>query len=261
MFQQSATVRKRLSASVGRCLFLAAVLLLLLPGTASARLFTVCNLTSCPSQGSTITFFDAASGVGGTIDPVLSISGSASATFVGAPLNFGNDFFIFDLTITSGEIDQLSVTLLSGGIVFGDPVTTGYFPNDAGQDPNGALTLWGGSELLNQPNCGFFCGGTSWYNFNSDGTGAQGLPGGYLETGETTVRLFAIFGSPTALLEFTGVSFMISPGDPDGAGPLLAGADFTVQGEIIPEPGTILLLGSGLVGLGLRGRRRRVPRA
>lgn len=267
MHPQSATVRRRPYRKLALGLLSAAIFaLLLLPGQADARLFTVMDPSNPNPAGSTVYFSDTlggttgcdnittiCSGLVGTINPVLSISGTVG-DYVGAAPNFTNDFFIFDLTITSGSLDALSVTLLSGATTFGDPLTTGYFADAGKQAPNGNVVLWGNQEILNEPNCQNifdpFCGGTSSYSFNLDGVqpGSQGVPAGYVQTGETTVRLFAVFGSPTSLLEYDAVSFSLSP---------VGGADFTVQAEIIPEPGTILLLGSGLVALGLGERRRR----
>ena len=59
-----------------------------------------------------------------------------------------------------------------------------------------------------------------------------------LNAGETSVRVILLFNQPFSLLEYDTVSFMIR-----------SGADFTTQAWIIPEPMSLLLLGSGLLGL------------
>ena len=70
------------------------------------------------------------------------------------------------------------------------------------------------------------------------GPGCTAVSSGYV------AQQFVPAGVATSIgLEFR---FILSPGD---------SASVTGRFEIIPEPGTALLLGAGLVGLGLRGRR------
>lgn len=257
MHPQSATVRQCSSVKLVTCLLAATLIALLaMPGSAAARLFTIMDPLNPNPAGSPLYFNDAASGLAGHIDPVLSISGTVG-NYDGAAPNFTNDFFIFDVTITSGSMDQITVSLHKmSGAPLGEPATTGYFADGGFQDPNGVTAPYT-KEVVNDPLIQIvpFPIGTATgifnFNFGGTGVGSQGVPAGYVQTGETTVRLFVIYSSPTALLEYDTASFMISP---------VGGSDFTVQGEIIPEPGTILLLGSGLVALGIGERRRRVRR-
>jgi hypothetical protein len=131
-------------------------------------------------------------------------------------------------------MDALSVFVTSHPIL-GNPVGAGSFVDGGKQGPDG-LILDPIISLV--PLLGT---GTATFEFDFGGSSA-----GNLEAGETSVRLFLTFANETSLVEFDTVSFMIS-----------AGTDFTVQGQIIPEPGTMILLGSGLLGLAGWSRRKR----
>ena len=63
------------------------------------------------------------------------------------------------------------------------------------------------------------------------------------------MRLFVTHEPLGDMVAGQTVNFMIS-----------SGADFTVQGEIVPEPGTLTLVGAGLATLGAAARCRRTRR-
>jgi hypothetical protein len=162
-----------------------------------------------------------AGGVTGTINPVLSGAGAISLSSGDTNL-VTNDFFVVDITLTGGSLDEVEIGVVPTPLVIGQPVGTGTFA-DAGQDA---------TSVLNKPLTIFFTDGVGEFTFNPD----------TLASGETSVRLFVTF-SPGTLGFGDGVNFMISP---------VGSSDFTVQGSIVPEPSTALLVGAGLLLLGVR---------
>jgi hypothetical protein len=236
MFPRSATVRK--------CCLLAAALLLCLPAVANAALFTL---------GSTIVINagnNAGTGVLGTLNPVYNSSGAVNTAICAGFTNcgtvllsgtsidlVGQDVFVFDMTLTAGStaVDLIRVGM---GLGFPDlinnPKGAGIWTGDAGQAPddiNASLVLLAAD-----------------FEFDNGGVSAANL-----DTGDPkTVRLFVTYqktaGGAGAISNGMTATFMISP-----AG---SATSFSVSGTIIPEPGTILLLGAGLVGMAIRGRKR-----
>ena len=217
------------------------VLLLGIPGAASARTFTLlAPIVIDGTEGGN-------PGVLGTINPVTDpmlnqgtlglVSGNIDS-MGGTGTHTGLlDFFIFDVTLDLGStsIDEINVSLFSDPLL-GNPIGTGAFSGNAGDIDAG---MQAPDVVINSPQPGL--GGI--FRFDLGGATAGNINGG-----ETTVRLFMTYssGEALALQEFQYATFSIS-----------SGTDFTVQGQILPEPGTMLLLGSGLVGIGARQVRRK----
>ena len=164
-------------------------------------------------------------GVIGSLDPVALGSSLADpfAVETGQTSFASHDVFVVQLTLASGSLNvDLVQVAVSSTPFFGNPAGAGAFADISGQAPSTA-TL-------------------PAFGFRAD----FGFPGGALEAGESSTRLFVTYApSGSALATGRAATFTIS-----------AGTNFSVQGTIVPEPGTAVLLAFSLSGLAIHRRRR-----
>jgi hypothetical protein len=168
-------------------------------------------------------------GASGTIDaydPLLdgpinyAADGICLAGVCGGPTQ---DWILFRVTVTSGSLDQVGV-----GALFASSVGAGYFNIGGGTPDNADITTVPTTPVFNFTTTALT--GTSAPLFVAYPDGLPTAGGGPFGPGST--------------------QFMVQLG---GAADAFLGTVTTV----VPEPGTVLLLGAGFLGLGVIGRRQR----
>lgn len=161
-------------------------------------------------------------GVVGTLHPVA-LDGSLADPL---GLTDGNVSFVtndvllvrLSLAVGSAPVDSLGIGALSNPF-FGNPVGAGTYA-DADVSPDSVVVS---GVLL-----------AAIFDFNPT----------TLSAGQSSVRLFLTYSPEGSALAPGGTAnFMIS-----------SGTDFTVQGTLIPEPSSVLLFATGILGLALRQR-------
>jgi len=173
-------------------------------------------------------------GISGTINPVTNLTGTTICLAGTCGSTVTHDWLLVTVTLNggSGAVDQFDIS--ASGVT--TAVGLGHY-TDPDETPTSGLNPV-----------------TSISRFNYDNPNVSALN---LQAGETTDRLFGVY-SPVGSLPGPGIPPPIPPGTASFMISKAGGANFSVQGSIVlvPEPGTLLLLGGGLLGLGLAGRRR-----
>ena len=161
-------------------------------------------------------------GVIGTLLPLglpSTLSGTIAST-TGTTDFATHDVIVFALSLSSGstDVDEVGLGALSNPMI-PNPMGAGAFAE-------------GGTRLPDSISVGSFTTLKAAFSYATNA----------LTAGETTRNLFVTYSpAGTALAEGNTVNISIS-----------SGTNFTVQSTLVPEPGTALLVGSGLALLALR---------
>jgi len=181
------------------------------------------------------------------IDPILANNGLSaldSICLTGTCDIENQDWIVFEVKVTGGSVDGVGLGLLSQSAL-----GMGYFLQGGPiQDGTGLSDTYTGS--LGVPT-------VPQFTFLGNGGGA-GLTG-------TSLALFVAYDNntlpqtppiPFNVFGDGAVQFMVTEWGGANVTPNLL-TNFTTSAEVIPEPGTALLLGMGVLMLGARARNRR----
>jgi hypothetical protein len=191
---------------------------------------------------------------GVTFDPAGSITVSAASSTVLAPTLVGSQAATATAQLGNTTIDGVSGEIVSGHWAFRDDLENGLDPNvPVAFDGLGNYALFSvgdvtfGGVKLDVIGMEYLLPGTI---STVEPNPPDGIPFGVVDPDTTDLA----GGEDTVLAQSSTSAFLNYDGLLDSVGNVRP--HFGTDG-VVPEPGTAFLLGSGLLGLGIAGRRRR----